>query len=412
MRNIWLVIKHEILTTLSRRSFWIGTFVLPVVIMSINLGSQAVTMSIVGDSIMDSLIDNVEKGIGCVDYAGIIDQIPEDIYSGILKPFEDEASAQAALDNEDIEQYYIIPENFVETGDITVVTSDLSVSPVTTLGMVEYIINIGVIGDEQTAAIVSSPDSRLHTEDLALTSEDSDFRNRESGTIVAYGAMMVFFLILSVSSGYMLRSVSKEKENRTVEVLLLSLKPQELMLGKLLGLSVIALLQVAVWGGGGNLLFNRSAFVPNLLRGIALPPNFFIWAFGYFILGYLLYSSVMAAIGALAPSARESGQFTFMVMVPLIIPIWLSAPLTQSPNGVLATILSLFPLTAPVAMVTRMASTTLPTWQPVVGLAGLAVTTYGLVLLSARFFRADTLLSTKALNWKSFAEVLKREKTE
>jgi ABC-2 type transport system permease protein len=108
----------------------------------------------------------------------------------------------------------------------------------------------------------------------------------------------------------------------------------------------------------------------------------------------------MGALGALAPNAREANQFSFVVLLPLMIPIWFNYLLVEAPNGTAAVILSLFPLTAPPAMIARLAATDVPFWQPLLGVFLLAITTYGAVLLSARFFSAGTLLSTASMNWR------------
>jgi ABC-2 type transport system permease protein len=91
----------------------------------------------------------------------------------------------------------------------------------------------------------------------------------------------------------------------------------------------------------------------------------------------------------------------------LLIPLWLNSVFTQTPNGGLATFLSLFPLTAPTSMVTRLVTGGVPPWQPVVGLLVLAATTYLFVLLSARLFRADTLLSSASLQWRRIIKELR-----
>jgi ABC-2 type transport system permease protein len=87
-------------------------------------------------------------------------------------------------------------------------------------------------------------------------------------------------------------------------------------------------------------------------------------------------------------------------MLPLMIPLWMNTVFIQDPHGDIATFLSLFPPTAPLAMVTRLAAGGVPIWQPAVGLAGLTIMTYFFVLLSARLFRADTWLSSESLNWR------------
>ena len=139
-----------------------------------------------------------------------------------------------------------------------------------------------------------------------------------------------------------------------------------------------------------------------------LPDGFFVWALLYFVLGYLLYASMLGALGALAPSTREGTQFTFIVLLPLFIPLMLNTALIESPNGAITTFLSLFPLTSPVTMITRLAAGPVPIEQLVLGLVILAITTYGIIVFSARFFRADTLLSFNALNFKRIVQEIRR----
>jgi ABC-2 type transport system permease protein len=199
--------------------------------------------------------------------------------------------------------------------------------------------------------------------------------------------------------------VSKEKETRTAEMLLLSLRPRELMLGKVVGLGLVAALQLSIWAAGGVFALTRSSGAA--AAGYDLSASFLVWVALYFVFGYLTYASALAAVGVLAPTAREGAQFTFIVLLPLMIPVWLNTAFIQEPNGTLATVLSLIPFTSPVAMVTRLVSGSVPLWQPVVGLAGLVVTAFLFVLLAARLFRADTLLSTASLNLQRVVDGLR-----
>jgi ABC-2 type transport system permease protein len=208
-----------------------------------------------------------------------------------------------------------------------------------------------------------------------------------------------------MTGSFMLQSVSKEKESRTIEVLLLSMRPRDLMLGKILGLCVVALLQILAWGG---VMLVFGGISVGGLSALGLPDGFFVWALLYFVLGYLLYASLLGALGALAPSMREGAQFTFLIMLPLFVPLMLSSAMIESPNGTLTVFLSLFPLTSPVTMITRLATGHVPIEQLLLGLVFLAITTYGIIIFAARFFRADTLLSFSALNFKRLVQEIRR----
>lgn len=406
MRNIFIVLKHEFLSTIQKPSFWVTTFVLPGFIILLNIGSQLMAQNVVTDN-APTLIPGLDLSqvqhptlIGFVDHAELITELPSSIPPGLLQKFNSEETANSALESGVIDQYYIIPADFLQTGSLRLVSADFSPFSIIDEPLFDFVISYALSGDETRALVYTNPTFSIYPQQLgpqetAETGTDNPFT-----FFVPFAVMFIFFFLITMSSGYMLQSVSREKENRTAEVLLVSLRPRELMLGKVLGLSLVALLQLSFWAGGGLLAFDRLRETLESAASLALPEGFIAWGLAFFLLGYLLYASMMGAVGALAPSAREGGQFTFLIILPLLIPLWMNFAFIESPNGTLATVLSLIPLTAPVAMMTRMVATTVPTWQILVSLGGLALFTYVMVLISARFFRADTLLSDAALQWR------------
>lgn len=414
MRNIWLVIEHEIRNTIGKPSFWITTFLLPAVIMIFTFGTQFLSQRMVERE--EDVLASAEQGdalaIGYVDQAGLITQLPPGIPESLVKAFPDEASAHAALLDGQLREYYVISPDYIATGGILAVEKDFA--PLSNIGsgnIFQYVISFNLVGDEMVARRVANPIANLDTTALAAqdTTAGADFGTR---FMVSYGVLFIFFFVLSMSSSFMLRSVSREKENLTVEVLLVSLRPRDLMLGKVFGLGLVGLLQMAIWLGGSFLTMQHGSSMLEtfgiMFSQITLPPGFIVWGLLYFLLGYILYASALGAIGALAPNARETGQFTFIVMIPMVIPLLLSNAFVESPNGVLATVVSLFPLTAPTAMLPRLAAGGVPFWQPVVSLILLAVMTYFFVLIAARFFRADTLLSSASMSWARVVEEFRK----
>jgi ABC-2 type transport system permease protein len=415
MGNTFLIIKHEISTTLRKRSFWLTTFLLPAVILLLSIGSQALARSSMATGGSNPLLGGfmaAGKPIGYVDLAGLIEEIPAPPASnnplqttGPLQEYPTEAAAQAALARQEITKYYLVPANFIASGNLIVVDSNFSVfNSLENNNYFEYVLRWNLVKDANLAELLDDPTARVKTQALAPQGAKQD-DSSSSSFGVPFAVLMIFYLVITMTGGFMLQSVSKEKENRTIEVLLLSLRPRDLMLGKILGLGVIALLQIAVWGGG-LFIMNGGSF--SAVSALGLPEGFFFWALLYFVLGYLLYASLLGALGALAPSTREGTQFTFLVLSPLFIPLMLNSALIEAPNGALAVFLSLFPLTSPVTMITRLASGPVPIEQLVLGLVILAITTYGIIVYSARFFRADTLLSFNALNFKRLLQEMRR----
>lgn len=420
MRNVGLVIRYEVLRMVTRWSFWIMAFIFPLFIFAISFGSQLFARSLVRDAASLSIIkllSGTDVGVGAVGYVdegGIIKELPRGLPPQLLREYPDEATAQHALRAGEIEYYYKLPANALAEGVIFQVQKRFS--PLVHLqgdDLMKYVLTYQLVGDPDVAALLMRPvaevEARLLDSPGAASAPTTRSEDVVSGVTMA--VLFVFFFVLTMSSGYMLRSVTREKESRLVEVLLLSLRPVELMLGKLIGLGVVALLQMVVWFGGAWLLMGENSLIYQLVRTVAsveLPSGFLLWGLGYFLLGYLMFASALGALGALMPTTRESSQFTFVLLLPLMVPLWLSASFTEAPEGSVVTFLSIFPLTSPVSMMARMVAVSVPLWQRVLSLALLAATTYGLALLAARFFRAETLLSDRPLRLRGVLAWLRR----
>jgi len=418
MRNILLVIKQEIANTLGKPSFWITTFLLPLVIMGFTVGSQLVVNRMFEAEDDSALLNGAPQAqavtIGYVDQAGLIQEFPQGFPSQMLQKFESEAVAQAALERGELQRYYIIPADYTATGELLSVEPELK--PFTRFGTTDLLSNLlsyNLAIQAQTPALLLDPLPTINERTLA-PQDDRGLGGYDTfaGFIVPFAVLFIFFFVLTMTGGFMLQSVSREKENRVAEVLLLSLRPRDLMLGKIVGLGFVALVQMGIWLGGSLLTLERNRALLDLAAdAVILPPGFIGWAIAFFLLGFLVYAAMLGAIGALAPTSREGSQFTFIILLPLMLPLWFQSAFIQAPNGALATFFSLFPLSAPMAMITRMVSNAVPLWQVLLSLALLAATAYGLVVLAARFFRADTLLSDATLDWKRLRGELLNHKT-
>jgi ABC-2 type transport system permease protein len=218
---------------------------------------------------------------------------------------------------------------------------------------------------------------------------------------------MVLYVSILMSSSLLRNSMGNERKNRTMETLLLSVGPRQLLAGKIVGLAILGVLQTAVWVGGAYLGLGLGG------QALNLPPDFHLsvatvfWAVVFSLLGYAVYASLLAGLGALSgPNAMGSSTADFVVIWPLIIPLFFLVFLIQYPNGTLAVALSLFPLTAPVAMVTRLAGGGIPLWQPVLGAALLVGTAFFVLRAVARVFQAQYLLSGQDLSFKGYLSVL------
>jgi ABC-2 type transport system permease protein len=411
MRNVLLVIKYEIITTLQKRSFWVLTFIFPVFILALSLGTQFIGQKAIeqAEEEASSVEAQSESGnsVGYVDDSGVIKEFPAWIPDDFFEYYPNEESAKTDLENGVIRQYYLIPADFLTTGEYQLIDRDYQpMRSANNAEIFEEVIFTNLEAQAEYGKILTNPTPSIQYHQIkASTGPD---KTNPLTFIVPFATLFIFFFTITTSSGFMLTSVSREKESRTAEILLVSIKPRELMLGKVIGLGAVALLQMSIWMGGAIFGLNRSSEFSDLAGTFSLPSGFVIWGIFFFLFGYFLYASLLGAIGALAPNAREGGQFTFIIILPLLIPIWFNVAFTESPNGAVATFLSLFPLTS-ISMMTRITATEVPIWQILLSLGGLAITTYLIVLLAARFFQAETLLSSDSINLKRVFAALKRQ---
>jgi ABC-2 type transport system permease protein len=418
MRNIWLVIKHDIGMTLRQRSFWILTLLMPLLLMAINAFTIIQSNQLASTDDGSTQEETTGSGpteataIGLVDATGLIVAMPPGIPEDLFVRFADDASARAALEAGTIAQYVYIPADYVATGEVAVYDQNFQIlQGAESMGvafgstnewMLPYLISYNLTGDEQLFTTLLNPVPSASATTHATMPQEPEVENQDLAQLVASVMPYTYYFLLILGSSYLMRSVVAEKENRTAEVLLLSLDPRGMMVGKILAMSVVTLVQMVVWAGGGILILNRGAALLNVAR-FTFPPGFVVWALLFLILGYLLYASVMAAAGAIAPNAREGAQVTWLLILPLMPTLMFGPALLEDPNGALSLVLSLFPFSAPAAMVTRLAVAAVPLWQVLASLAGLALTTYLFVTLAARFFRSGNLLSQETFNWRRLA---------
>lgn len=415
MRNIWLVIKHDVGATFRQRSFWILTCLAPLLLMGLNAYSiiKGKDLGTAEKPEAASTTTEQVQAIGLVDEAGVMSTIPSGFPDDPFTRFADQASARAALEAEQVEQYVYIPADYVETGKVTVYAQNFQIfESGEDMGMafhsaqqwvLPYLIAYNLTGDEQMAIALRDPVPSTRVESHAIRPpEASEAEGRELAELASTLLPYAFYFLLLMASSYLMRSVVAEKENRTAEVMLLSLPPRQLMVGKILAASAVVLLQVVVWFGGGTLILERGSEVLRV-ADFVFQPGWFLWAALFLVLGYLLFASVMAAAGAIATNAREGGQMMWLLVIPLMPTLMFGELFLEQPNHPLVWVLSLFPFSAPSAMVTRLAVSEVPLWQILASLAGLAVTAYLFILLAARFFRAGNLLSDVSFSWRRLA---------
>jgi ABC-2 type transport system permease protein len=410
MKKILIVLKNEIITILSRASFWLAALGLPLV--------AALIFAVVGalnkDTSASQTVSQVFTGQqemrpeGYVDLSGIIAEIPESVPPDTFIAFPDEAAARSALQVGGISAFYIVAEDYISSGEITYVRPDFN--PLSSSGdqsgLFNWVLEVNLVGGDMVfASLISHP---LEVEEVSLTPTNLQFEpDSPLSFFIPYVVALLFYMLIITSASLLLGNISKEKENRIIEILLTSVTPRQLLTGKILGLGIVGLGQTLLWLVTSYILFNVSGRTFQLPAEIHIPVSFVTWGLVFFLLGYAVYASLMAGLGALAPNLREASQATFIVMLPLLIPLFFSSTVfAEDPNGTIATVLSIFPLTAPVAMMSRLSSGGVAWWQPWLAALLLAGTAVFIVRAVAGMFHAQSLLSGQGFKVKTYLRAL------
>jgi ABC-2 type transport system permease protein len=208
-------------------------------------------------------------------------------------------------------------------------------------------------------------------------------------------AMVIYMMIIMYGVAIM-NGVMEEKNSKVVEVLLSGVRPFELMMGKIVGIASVGLLQYAIWFALGAFLFAANPMdFQSHLEGSPVRPLQLVLLVLYFVLGFVFYASLYAAIGSCCSTQQETQQLQMPVTFGLVIPFVLMMPTLMTPNAGWVVALSLFPVTSPITMLLRAGAVEVPFWQLGASLALLALGTVAVAWLAGRIFRVGILMTGK-----------------
>ncbi|MBA2524944.1 MAG: ABC transporter permease [Pyrinomonadaceae bacterium] len=241
--------------------------------------------------------------------------------------------------------------------------------------------------------------SRRVTVNTFKISEQTQEQDSGQAFFLVLGVGFLIFIMILMYGGTVLSAVMEEKETRIAEILFSSVRPFPLMLGKLVGVSLVALTQFAIWG---LLIGGFSVYGVATLKGqgmaLQLPPvsaaDVVIFVL-FFLLGFFMYASVYAVIGSIVRTYDESQGFLLVAIVPLILSFYLVFPVIRSPESTMAFWASIFPLSSPVIMPVRIVSQSVPFWQIGVSLLIGFGTAILLTWMAARIYRVGMLMYGK-----------------
>lgn len=226
--------------------------------------------------------------------------------------------------------------------------------------------------------------------------------NPQKMFIATLAMVMVMYMTVLLYGINVMRSILEEKTSRIMEVMLSTATSREMMAGKILGVGAVGLTQVGIWAAASAAFAGYAVVSSGMLKQVkaAMNPMLLVYFVVFFLLGYVLYSTLCAAVGSMVNSEQEAQQMQFLVMMPMILAIIFITNIFMHPNSSIAIFGSLFPFTAPLVMFSRIAMQggDVPAWQIGLSIALMVATIYGMIWLCGRIYRVGILMYGKKPN--------------
>jgi ABC-2 type transport system permease protein len=395
MSKFWLIFKQEYKRHVFRKRFLFAILSVPLFIGVIAL---------VG--FLSVWLQYNRQPAGYVDAYQILSNpvpVPKKDSSSTLFPavefiaYPNETAASEALNSGAIQGYFVLSADYLKNGSATFVKSSKTGTNVEDDFSTFLSYNLLSSSPKAVATRLSEGNN------LIVRSADGSRElspDNWMAILLPFAAGLLFFIAVNISGGYLLQAVVEEKENRTMEIIITSVSPTELMAGKVLADLLIGLTQLAIW-----IFFIVIAvqFVPSLANmsgSTSIDASSLLLMAAVFLPAFVMVSAAMGAVGATASEAHEAQQIAGLFTIPLVIPFWFITPIMLNPNGGIAVFLSMFPLTAPISMPLRFVFTNVPLWQIVVTIAVLCVLAAFAVWSAGKIFHLGMLRYGKRLSFR------------
>ena len=403
-----IVFSEELRRYIRNRTWLIITGLVPAILLVLLIVVPIIR------SLTDDDDDDEPEPIGYVDLSGELSEVD---FPNLTR-FDTREGGIDAIVSGDIEDLFIVPADFLQSGDAEWLSQRSGIfggrgnrnrfASFLTLSLI-----VERLDPSLRDRVIGGADYvRVHVgEDGSVSPDDEDELNQFVVPIIFTFLLMMSILI---GSSALLESVSEEKENRMVDVLLTSVSPLSLMAGKILALGTTSLIQIIVWVASIAIIGPQIIdHIPNAAE-LEIEPLTLAYGSLFFIAGYFLFAVILAGIGSATTSAKEAAPISLMVTLPAIAPVSFSFQMILSaPDGGVARVLSFIPMTAPWTMMLRIGSGDVSNAEILASLAVTALAGVVMLFVSARIFRAGLLLYGQRMTlpamWRAVRQAASRE---
>lgn len=398
--NVWAVIRREYLQRVRSKWFIIVTLAAPILMIGM----------IVVPAFITARGDQADRNILVVDGSNVLyERLVSDLEAGGYTVAEERWTVDVITDlrrqasDGDIGGFLVLDELTLETGEAVMYTNDRP-STIRRVMLRSAIVRAALeyrLEEQGLDAGAMLAGGELRVEMLVEEGSDMD----DPQFLVAYMGTLFLYMVILIYAVSVMRATLEEKTTRMVEVIISSMKPWHLMLGKIVGVGAVSLTQMAVWlcmgvfvvGAGVPMLIAARPELASLENVVQVLPGLALLLLfvGFFLFGFFMYSGLYAAVGAMCSTEEEAQQAQFPVMMFLIVPILFVMQAIQDPLAPLVTGLSLFPLFTPVLMWARVAGGGVPGWQVGLSFVLMGATVFGVAWVAGRIYKVGILMAGK-----------------
>lgn len=418
--NIGIIIRREFLERVTKKSFIATTLLMPIFMIAVMIAPTLITIFSTPEQVKIAVIDD----------SGLIAPTLKDDNSITFVQIND--NLEIAKANDSIDGILVIGQNIVNTtSDVTFYSHDASsllIEQNISSQLEKAIENIRRenYNIEGLDEIVESLNVDINLTTYRINETEDSTSSSFLSYAIGMAMSLLLYMFLLLYGQLVMTSIIEEKNNRVLEIMVSSIKPGQLMLGKILGIGSVALTQVAIWG---IILVSISAFLLptilpadimaevtafntgslnaataqndietlqaiSILSNVGYIVNIIIYLILFLIGGFLFYAALNAAIGSAVDNVQDASQLQSVVMVPIILGLVMSMSVVSDPNSTLATILSMIPFTSPMTMMTRIPFG-IPTWEIITSLVILYASFIGMVWIASKIYRVGIFMYGK-----------------
>jgi ABC-2 type transport system permease protein len=392
IKNIITVAEREYFTIVKKKSFWVSTLLLPLVIIVIGYISSYSSQQAQKNFEDVEVFDSGTRILILDETNNLSDEFFNS--SDIFLKIESKDIAIKEVKNGNIDAFFYYPKNVFSTeGQIQIYRQNENIIENSSYnGAAISIISQSVL-ENLTPEQLAVTQGSLNTE--VIVYENGQIKDGDlTRLIVPALGIIIYFLMVVFGINYLLSSVSEEKESRMIEILLTSISSRDLLIGKLIGLLGIILTQMLLFTSFaviGFIIVKNQISIPFSLSDLVFDPTQILYAICCIVLGFLVLAGVMIGVGSAMPSLKEAQSFSSMFMILTIFPLYFSGILISDPDGSLSKVLSFVPITAPLVLLFRNAFNVITPLEMVLSVLSLLIQLVISIYLAVKLFNIGSL---------------------